>query len=751
MSDDDDKAAAAAADSLQDIIEQMGEQALQQESLLLHTTDDSYEDKTTTSRTDSSSNTTVAAMMMEDAVLWPSAMDMETARELDEAVVLLSPATVAETPQTVDIVSSSNTTTTYTTSTTTSSTSNPLDTMMDRDRCHLSVAIAACVTTVEQWQQWVTTCRGSDAGLLHAILYPPTSTRACQQVRNMCVLDPDVAAIVTDVVLRANTAWDGLLLDTWRDWLMGTAEDTMTATARQRRHLYVLQVLLELCMASDDAVAAIRAHTGLTEAIRRRSSYWNTSPAVTNKSRKRIRLLSSLRGWFGKQKRRRPYSYRPRRFREAARQAQALQGEVERHANQLLAALGRTTWVPKSPHQKGLRVLSLDGGGSRGMVAVKAMKCLMDAVGGGADVADSFDLIVGTSTGGIIAFLVGLQQESSAQAVKRYEQLISKIFIKSALSTPLMLFTTASYDESHFMKVLMEILKDDTMLDSRADPAVPYVCALASKMSSTPTHVALFRNYNYEDNERADPFTIDPDDARERLDLPLALEQNHIRKSRYPRKQRGSIMPGSEKEGPGSRHPGSFRVLQRYALRASTAAPTVFKPVLMGGEMYCDGGIIASNPSAVALHEARALFPDVPIELLVSVGTGAFVEQKSPARVGWDGIISQIVNSATESEQIHHALDDILGAPAVLHDNLGANALSQTRYFRFNPTLGPSDQFPIDETNPDKLWELQDITERYMTEPAQQAKTRRVAEILRGRERHHRRLFPWRRRTKRQP
>jgi hypothetical protein len=30
---------------------------------------------------------------------------------------------------------------------------------------------------------------------------------------------------------------------------------------------------------------------------------------------------------------------------------------------------------------------------------------------------------------------------------------------------------------------------------------------------------------------------------------------------------------------------GSFRVLQRAALRATTAAPTVFKPVLMGGEV----------------------------------------------------------------------------------------------------------------------------------------------------------------------
>lgn len=31
---------------------------------------------------------------------------------------------------------------------------------------------------------------------------------------------------------------------------------------------------------------------------------------------------------------------------------------------------------------------------------------------------------------------------------------------------------------------------------------------------------------------------------------------------------------------------------------------------------------MASNPSAVAVHEAKAVYPGVPLELLVSIGTG---------------------------------------------------------------------------------------------------------------------------------
>ena len=61
----------------------------------------------------------------------------------------------------------------------------------------------------------------------------------------------------------------------------------------------------------------------------------------------------------------------------------------------------------------------------------------------------------------------------------------------------------------------------------------------------------------------------------------------------------------------------------------------------MGGELYCDGGIVASNPAAVAIHEARTVYPNVPIELVVSCGTGAFIEEKSAPRIGWDGIIGK--------------------------------------------------------------------------------------------------------------
>ena len=109
----------------------------------------------------------------------------------------------------------------------------------------------------------------------------------------------------------------------------------------------------------------------------------------------------------------------------------------------------------------------------------------------------------------------------------------------------------------------------------------------------------------------------------------------------------------------------------------------------------------------------------------------AFLERKSAPRVGWDGIIGQIVDSATDGEQTHHILEDILGQSAVLG---GKNsAVGKTRYFRFNPIVGSPDDFPIDVTDPAKLAELRKITMNYMAAPEQQDKLEQIGDILKGR------------------
>jgi len=588
---------------------------------------------------------------------------------------------------------------------------------------------------------------------------------ACRSLRDLCAISKEFSAYVTDGILRADAAWSmsvpngeigndseddnecssGGLISDLVALLRHANEAEKVHTqlqmqqpaggrrikppsrrsrreARRRCGLYVLQLLLAMSVASDAAVNTLRSTSGVTEAVRACSSY---APAEQRRRWLRYPVEVIKRRVLRRGVSRSGSSSRP--FLAAASVSDGLTGQVQRTANMVLAAVGHNAWVPKMPGQKGLRILCLDGGGTRGVTAITTLLNIVQAMGG-IEVCDSFDIIAGTSTGAIIAFLVGLRRESSVQAKKRYDKLIKRIFVKSALSTPMLVFTTAAYDEAHFNKVMKEILKETSMLDSRADPTVPLVFALSSKMSSNPIQVALFRNYNYAGGELPDPFVIDPEEAREALGLDVEDDiMSEISNWSGSVTKPGKCAP---RIGEGSRNPGSFRVLQRAALRATTAAPTFFKPVKMGGELYSDGGIIASNPAAIAIHEARTLFPDVPIEMVVSCGTGAFIEEKTPPRIGWDGIIGQIVSSATDGEQIHHILEDVLGQGGTA--KRGLSSVSGTRYYRLNPVVGMPDDFGIDETSPEKLGDLSRITDEYLQEEEQQRKLKEISEVLEG-------------------
>lgn len=154
---------------------------------------------------------------------------------------------------------------------------------------------------------------------------------------------------------------------------------------------------------------------------------------------------------------------------------------------------------------------------------------------------------------------------------------------------------------------------------------------MTEKPNKTPSQLYLLRNYNYGGGELPDSFLIKPDKARERLGLdteitnqflpdPIITPKTPIKCA--PRTGMGSRYPGEQhllrvlsrtciRTSLSFSFSGSFRVTQKVALRATTAAPTFFKPLLSFDELYCDGGIVASNPAAVAVHEARTIFPDV--------------------------------------------------------------------------------------------------------------------------------------------
>jgi len=96
---------------------------------------------------------------------------------------------------------------------------------------------------------------------------------------------------------------------------------------------------------------------------------------------------------------------------------------TDRRANSLAARRVRQPW----PKEKPFRILSLDGGGIRGVYTAALLQRCEEEFGRGENLARYFDMIAGTSTGGIIALGLGLGI-STADIVAFYRDDGRKIF-----------------------------------------------------------------------------------------------------------------------------------------------------------------------------------------------------------------------------------------------------------------------------------------------------------------------------------
>lgn len=88
-------------------------------------------------------------------------------------------------------------------------------------------------------------------------------------------------------------------------------------------------------------------------------------------------------------------------------------------------------WKTKfKPAAAGARVLSLDGGGVRGILELCILKKLIDEIGLGIPIQELFDVAIGTSTGGIIALGLFKANWSVEKAMTIFEGLVDEAFTK---------------------------------------------------------------------------------------------------------------------------------------------------------------------------------------------------------------------------------------------------------------------------------------------------------------------------------
>ena len=76
--------------------------------------------------------------------------------------------------------------------------------------------------------------------------------------------------------------------------------------------------------------------------------------------------------------------------------------------------------------------------------------------------------------------------------------------------------------------------------------------------------------------------------------------------------------------------PGTSDALLWQAVEATSAAPAIFPAARIGGDLLVDGGMVANDPTLLALREAHSLWPGRPVGLVVSLGTGIPSPQSEP-------------------------------------------------------------------------------------------------------------------------
>ncbi|KAI1741274.1 hypothetical protein F4680DRAFT_416257 [Xylaria scruposa] len=323
-----------------------------------------------------------------------------------------------------------------------------------------------------------------------------------------------------------------------------------------------------------------------------------------------------------------------------------------------------------APAHSGLRVLSLDGGGIRGIVELTLLEAIESRIG--VPLQRFFDLVVGTSTGGIIALGFGHKLWPINQCIKQFEDLARLAFTARraqkyrGLRHIELLIRKSKYETKPLVEVLEKSLGTAFMFGSHeAHEAQPLKVAVTTT-TTAGTKPYLLSNYNV----RRSPLRISAKSA------PL------IAYTRY--------RPSSPQE--------EFRVWE--AARATSAAPgffTVFSKTKASPELM-DGAVLFNNPIEIAAEEARRIahaenLCEIP-DIVVSVGTGTQHDDNDPeddrlskmpkaiAKPSFIKILFTIVRN-----QIRLTLDAEKRWKA-WHQHVSSNRVLAKRSYRLNPDLG---------------------------------------------------------------
>ncbi len=205
------------------------------------------------------------------------------------------------------------------------------------------------------------------------------------------------------------------------------------------------------------------------------------------------------------------------------------------------------------------QILALDGGGAKALFAAHVLAHLEDDLG--VRVTDHFDMVAGTSAGGIVALGLGAGLRPK-EIAEHFGDLVDRVF-PSRLQhrARLSRLRRPAYNSDVLRDVLVEVFGDRTLGDSCVRLVVP--------------------------------------------SWDLQRGEVHIFKTRH-----------------GDRLTRDWRIKMVDVALATTAAPTYFRAARVHDAPLIDGGVWANNPSVLAIGEARSML-GVPLDAMrvLNVGT----------------------------------------------------------------------------------------------------------------------------------
>ena len=343
--------------------------------------------------------------------------------------------------------------------------------------------------------------------------------------------------------------------------------------------------------------------------------------------------------------------------------------------------------------KKVVRILSIDGGGIRGLIPaiildkverrtakieIKAAEnenrdpdVRQDENGKFIPTSELFDLIAGTSTGGILALGLTKPNDPPAERQPAYtaRALAALYREKGGEIFPLSIYYKIRSRFSFLNKVPSGAELFDEKYPSEGLKGVLDGCFGKTRLRKALTHV-LVPSYDM------------------KCGRPLFFKSRKAKECDQDNHRMADVA------------------------HATAAAPTYFEPFEECCELFghplVDGGIFANNPAMCAFAEAKKQYPCAEI-LLVSLGTGQltrrleYEEAKNWGLIGWaEPLIRIILDGA--SGTVNYQLKELL-----------PEAGSEQAYYRFQPRLtkGKDD---MDDASPTNLSALEYVVRKFIEE-----------------------------------